>query len=678
MFKTNSKVTKLSKSEYHSSNSTYHISKSKTLSSLGYFPKKSKDHPFALNAKQPTIKENNKNSLAKPFITSSKKDNIETSNKHKSYLNLSNSEKKPLTSRKSFRTQGHPNQFKSFSNRYNEMSSSSSLNGLNSTTISKAPFSSRLKYNNTNNLPILSKSIYTPIKRLSFPVCFSKTLYIDKKLKPSKFYYLIRPENGGNLIKKCFNIRTNWYEIPFDKKKMATLQHQHQQIKTSSLEMHKSKEELSMHSFNFRWQETIRNIDFSNLSRLPSHLQMVNHFEFHNSISNKTNLFINLLRYAEWNDINIFKYIPMTIIFNYDDPKFITRFESFLHLYNKIPELTTSISLLNSKKYIRDNFYRDYFPFPDRLGGRTPMCFPNTHYKGGNLWLVKAPDLNRGRCIKVVKSPKDLQYYIRCFHSGINKGYKNTEIGKTPMTEGDVYNLYKGTHVIVQKYIEQPMLYRGRKFDIRVWVLLTHKMEVYMFKEGHLKTCSVKFNLESSDAYVHLTNYSFQKHNQNFSKFEYGNEISFQDLQDYLDEEYEKSDKTKEQFDFYVTVIPKMKEIIEIVFKSVKYQINKYKRKYCFEIFGFDFMLDVNGFPFLIEVNSNPGLEESSPLIKMLIPRMIDDALRLTVDDIFENKFTYYKDDKAYTYDEFDHSIFEVTGYSNLINMWEYICSIQE
>ena len=88
-------------------------------------------------------------------------------------------------------------------------------------------------------------------------------------------------------------------------------------------------------------------------------------------------------------------------------------------------------------------------------------------------------------------------------------------------------------------------------------------------------------------------------------------------------------------------------------------------------------MLDVNGFPFLIEVNSNPGLEESSPLIKMLIPRMIDDALRLTVDDIFENKFTYYKDDKAYTYDEFDHSIFEVTGYSNLINMWEYICSIK-
>ena len=58
-------------------------------------------------------------------------------------------------------------------------------------------------------------------------------------------------------------------------------------------------------------------------------------------------------------------------------------------------------------------------------------------------------------------------------------------------------------------------------------------------------------------------------------------------------------------------------------------------RKYTFEIFGFDFMLDCNFEPFLIEVNSNPGYEESSPLIKMLVPRMLDDALRLTVDKEF-------------------------------------------
>ena len=36
----------------------------------------------------------------------------------------------------------------------------------------------------------------------------------------------------------------------------------------------------------------------------------------------------------------------------------------------------------------------------------------------------------------------------------------------------------------------------------------------------------------------------------------------------------------------------------------------------------------------LIEVNTNPCLEESSPLLQKLIPRMLNDAFRLTIDKI--------------------------------------------
>ena len=46
-------------------------------------------------------------------------------------------------------------------------------------------------------------------------------------------------------------------------------------------------------------------------------------------------------------------------------------------------------------------------------------------------------------------------------------------------------------------------------------------------------------------------------------------------------------------------------------------------------------MLDTEKHLWLIEVNTNPCLEESSKFLKKLIPRMLDDAFKLTIDKIF-------------------------------------------
>ncbi len=56
---------------------------------------------------------------------------------------------------------------------------------------------------------------------------------------------------------------------------------------------------------------------------------------------------------------------------------------------------------------------------------------------------------------------------------------------------------------------------------------------------------------------------------------------------------------------------------------SVKKKMNPFDRKYCFEIFGYDFILDYEATPWIIEVNVNPCIEEASPLLAMLIPRML-------------------------------------------------------
>lgn len=52
-----------------------------------------------------------------------------------------------------------------------------------------------------------------------------------------------------------------------------------------------------------------------------------------------------------------------------------------------------------------------------------------------------------------------------------------------------------------------------------------------------------------------------------------------------------------------------MKDIVRWSVWSVRRKINKLERAWCFEIFGYDFMLDYECHPYLIEVNSNPSLD---------------------------------------------------------------------
>ena len=87
--------------------------------------------------------------------------------------------------------------------------------------------------------------------------------------------------------------------------------------------------------------------------------------------------------------------------------------------------------------------------------------------------------------------------------------------------------------------------------------------------------------------------------------------------------------------DIYEDIVPSMKEMIIKSIYSVRKTIDPYKRKFCFELFGYDFILDEDFNTFMIEVNTNPCLEESSQLLKDMLPRMIEDMLKLTVDQIF-------------------------------------------
>ena len=231
---------------------------------------------------------------------------------------------------------------------------------------------------------------------------------------------------------------------------------------------------------------------------------------------------------------------------------------------------------------------------------------------------------------------------------------KKTEENKKNIDKDE--KIYYCSRIIIQKYIENPLLYKGRKCDMRIWVLITQSMKVYVFKEGHLKTCSIEYNIDSKDAFAHITNYSFQKYNRNFQKYEKGNEVPFYEFQKFLDEEY-----SEKKYNIKKDLLEQIKEIVKITMKSVKDKINKNNRNFQFEIFGYDFMMDKDFNLFLIEINTNPGLEESSPWIKLIVPRMLDDALRLTVDQLFETKYDFDVIKENKTKEEIDN-------YNRLLN----------
>ena len=64
--------------------------------------------------------------------------------------------------------------------------------------------------------------------------------------------------------------------------------------------------------------------------------------------------------------------------------------------------------------------------------------------------------------------------------------------------------------LIVQKYIEKPLLINKRKFDIRVFGMMTSvngTLRGYFYEDGYLRTSSKEYSLwDIENKFVHLTN----------------------------------------------------------------------------------------------------------------------------------------------------------------------------
>ena len=411
------------------------------------------------------------------------------------------------------------------------------------------------------------------------------------------------------------------------------------------------------------WAPLTSTIDFKTCQFMHSY---VNHIPLNEEISNKMRLYGNLMQHCEKKKIDVYRIFPFTIILTLSHHSFNEQIDNFKNLFLDINKFIPKSEIYFSQLF---NALLN-----KKIGSTQTINIPKTFNSGKNMWIIKPVNLNRGRCIKVLNNLNSILKEMKLIkklrkiniidnnsrHMNINHNFETINTNSksnSPEKDKNNSNGIKCDYIMIQKYLEKPLLYQGRKFDIRIWVLFitNRENEIFIFKEGHLKAASLQYNPDSDDLFIHLTNYSVQKYHSHFSELEIGNEIPFHDFQFELDIKHTLKNFRKD-------IYPKIVRIVRLTGGAAKKgKMNFMGFKNCFEIFGYDFILDENYKPYLLEINSNPGLEFSSPLIKKLLPRMIDDAFKLTIDEEFSMSNIYINRE----------SDFPVDYYKNSENLWD-------
>ena len=179
---------------------------------------------------------------------------------------------------------------------------------------------------------------------------------------------------------------------------------------------------------------------------------------------------------------------------------------------------------------------------------------------------------------------------------------------------------------VAQRYIES-FLIDDIKFDLRVYVLLTSisPLEIYIYRDGIARFCSEKIG--GSSIYSQITNVTLNKSN---SEIEHIEEISklISDIFPILKNRYN------------INIEELWSKIDNIIILSIiaahnylkqgeENQCPKIGYSRCFQIFGFDILLDNNLDPYVLEINYRPSLDYHRGKERRMKVNMIAESIKI-------------------------------------------------
>lgn len=290
--------------------------------------------------------------------------------------------------------------------------------------------------------------------------------------------------------------------------------------------------------------------------------------------------------------------------------QFYNHFPGMVSITRKV-ELARNIE--NMKKILPDayTFHPETFILPNQY--HEMRTYMSKELKPSKRTFIIKPDRGSlGKGIVLVQDPSDLESY--------------------PET------------AVAQRYIS-PFLIDGLKFDLRIYVLVTsmNPLRIYIHNEGMVRFCTKKYNKPTHnnlhDVYAHLTNYSLNKKNENFQVNQYldtedgvgkeiGHKRSLSSVYDVMKKSGHNVDKLKNS----INEVIRLTMIAAQPVVSSQYRIgittNDGKSR-CFEILGFDVMIDKNLKPWLLEVNAKPSMAADSEFDRKLKTSVISGALKI-------------------------------------------------
>ncbi|XP_055963871.1 probable tubulin polyglutamylase TTLL9 [Sorex fumeus] len=246
----------------------------------------------------------------------------------------------------------------------------------------------------------------------------------------------------------------------------------------------------------------------------------------------------------------------------------------------------------------------DFFPKTFEMPCEYHLFVEEFRKNPGITWIMKPVARSQGKGIFLFRKLKDIMDW--------RKDSRCTDDQKDEVTV---------ENYVAQRYIENPYLIGGRKFDLRVYVLVMSylPLRAWLYRDGFARFSNTRFTLSSiDDHYVHLTNVAVQKTSPDYHPKK-GCKWMLQRFRQYLASKH--GPATVE------TLFRDMDNIFVRSLQSVQKVI--ISDKHCFELYGYDILIDQDLKPWLLEVNASPSLTASSQEDYELKTCLLEDTLNV-------------------------------------------------